>query len=129
MKKWIRTIRGKKPTKQRNQPEWPPVDLGKEIESIRNSESDTDIGLGRKIHGFPFHEFELCVDRDITGMYRLVVYQGTERKYSFSIRCKHRDYTALRSGFEEIVKFLEGNRRIADLPKQENLKGFYFGST
>ena len=39
------------------------------------------------------------------------------------------DYAALLSSFEEIIRFLKGNRHIANLPNEEKLKGFYFGST
>ena len=42
--------------------------------------------------------------------YRVTVNQGTERRYSFTILCSPGDYDALRSGYEAITVFLDGDR-------------------
>ena len=105
----------------------PIVDIKAQIETIKIIEKENTIDLGKRIHQFEYLDFDLRLDRDITGMYRLVVFEGKNRRFSFSIRCKHKDYDSLRVSFEEIVRFLNGDRRIIDLPKHDRLRGHYFG--
>jgi hypothetical protein len=127
MKKHFKSLRNRFSRRTTPATEGPLLDTGAEIEVIKRIEAAQDPGLGRVIHHFPYLEFDLWLDRDITGTYRVVVYQGKKRRYSFSIQCGHKDYEALRNGFEEIICFLGGNRRIVDLPKNKHLKGHYFG--
>jgi len=107
--------------------DWPEVDLEVQIKAIEKSETEHEQGLGVLIHAFEFHEYELRLDRDITGMYRVVAMEGRERRYSFSLRCAHRDYEGLYSILDEITVYLSGERRIAGLPNSELLKGHYYG--
>jgi hypothetical protein len=108
------------------EPEWPPLNIPAQIEAIRQVEAKGDPGLGRCYHHFEFHEFDLRLDRDITNTYRLIVNQGRDRRYSFSIYCQPGDYTSLQKAFEEIIHFLEGDRRFADIPRRQDLKGHFF---
>ncbi len=127
MNTFLQRMRKGSRQKGRKEHEWPPVDIEAQIEAIRNIESDEDIGLGRRIHCFACREYELSLDRDIMGTYRVIAYQGKERRYSFTVTCPHKDYEALRNAFEEIVRYLGGDRRLADLPRHERMKGHYFG--
>ena len=61
---------------KRRPDDYPPTDLAVEIATIERIEKEQEIGLGRRIHVFSFQELELQLDRDITGMYRLVALQG-----------------------------------------------------
>ena len=127
MKKLFK-IRNRSSLSDLDKTQWPAVDIDAQIEAMRNAEADQNIDLGRRIHYFPYRQFELHLDRDITGMYRVIANVGNERRYSFSITCQYGDYEALRTAYEEIFNYLKSNRRIADLPNNERLKGHYFGS-
>ena len=105
----------------------PSVNIDAHIAIIKRHEAEHGSELGRLIHGFEYGDFTLRLDRDVTGMYRVVVYLGQDRWYSFSIRCDHRDYEALHSAYDDIIAFLSGDRRLAELPNSEGLKGHYFG--
>jgi hypothetical protein len=127
MNTFLQRIRKRSRQKKRKEHEWPLVNIEAQIEAIRKIEADEDIGLGRRIHCFACREFELSLDRDIMGTYRVIAYQGKERRYSFSVTCPHKDYEALQAAFEEIVQYLSGDHRLADLPNNEGMKGHYFG--
>jgi len=103
--------------------------LDAEIEAIEEREASHEIGLGKRIHEFRFLELDLRLDRDVLGRYRVTVNQGTERRYSFTILCSPGDYDALRSGYEAITVFLDGDRNPADLPQTDWLKGHFYGFT
>ena len=105
----------------------PPVDLGVEIDAIRRAESAGAIDLGKRIHGFRHQGLELRLDRDVLGLYRVTVNEGKERRYSFTIVCDPGDYEALRAGYEEITTFLDGDRRLVNMPRHDRVKGHYYG--
>ena len=128
MKKPFQHFRERFSRRNKIEPDWPEVDIGTQIEAIKHAEADESIGLGRRIHSFSYHEFELRLDRDITGTYRVIANMGNERRYSFAVKCPHKDYKVLRAAFEEITEYLNSDRRIADLPDNERLKGYFFGS-
>ena len=104
-----------------------PIDLTAEIDRIRRVEATEEIGLGKRIHCFRHQGLELRLDRDMLGMYRVTVNEGRERRYSFTVVCAPGDYDTLRSGYEEITAFLDGDRRLANLPHHDRLKGHYYG--
>ena len=128
MKKFIKKIKTSPRVKKQAGENWPPLNIEAQIAIIKSIEAEQDIGLGKRIHQFSFREFELRLDRDVTGTYRLIANEGNERKYSFSIRCTRGNYQALMTSFQEIIAYLSGDRRIADLPSHELLKGHYYGS-
>lgn len=117
---------GKKKKKESEQIDWPVVDLDAQIKTIRSVEDETEVELGKKIHQFDYHEFELRLDRDVTGTYRICANQGPERRFSFSVKTPHRDYKGLRDALELITEFLNGERRIAQLPNNDIVKGHFF---
>ena len=127
MKKFFKKIQTSPRVKKRAGENWPPLDVEAQIAIIKSIEADQDIGLGKRIHQFSFREFELRLDRDVTGTYRLVANEGNERRYSFSIRCKKGNYQVLLTSFQEIINYLSGDRRFANLPNHEQLKGHYYG--
>lgn len=101
--------------------------LDAEIRTIERLEATHDVVLGKRIHEFRFQELDVRLDRDVLGLYRVTVNQGTERRYSFTIVCNPGDYDALRSGYEAITAFLDGDRHLADLPNTDWLKGHFYG--
>lgn len=104
------------------------INIDAEIELIKSIETKHKTEPGRRIHVFGYLELELSLDLEITNTYRLVVFDGQEKKYSFSIQCKPGEYDKLKSGLEQATTYLAGERRIANLPKNNLLKGHYFGS-
>jgi len=128
MKKLFNNLKKMSSRRERKEVEWPVVDLDEQIEKIKTIEADADPGLGKRVHYFDFRQFELRLDRDCMGLYRIIANVGNERRYSFSIRCSHKDYEILRSCFEEITEYLSGDRRMADLPNHERMKGHFFGT-
>ncbi|MFQ5569644.1 MAG: hypothetical protein ACE5G0_08205 [Rhodothermales bacterium] len=105
----------------------PAVDISTEIEAVRRAEADRDLDPGKRIHGFRYRGLELRLDRDVTGMYRVTVNEGRERRYSFTIVCEQGDYEALHAGYDEITHFLDGDRRVVNMPNHARLKGHYYG--
>lgn len=105
----------------------PSIDLTAEIDRIRHVEAAEEIDLGKRIHCFRHAGLELRLDRDVLGMYRVTVNEGKERRYSFTIVCAPGDYDTLRTSYEEITAFLDGDRRLANLPRHDRLKGHYYG--
>ncbi|MCK5147313.1 hypothetical protein KAR48_11190 [bacterium] len=124
MAKWFKRLFGKA---EAEPVDWPAVDLDMQIAAIKIAEAENDSGLGILIHEFEFHEYELRLDRDITGMYRVVAMEGRERRYSFSLHCDHKDLAALRELFGMIADYLSGERHIGELPNTEMLKGHFYG--
>lgn len=105
----------------------PDIDIERVLSQIQKKEEVTDIEPGRKIHSFHFSLLEIRTDRDITGHYRVTVWQGKERQYSFTIFAKEGEYPKLRDAFTEINTFLKGDQKITSLPKNDVLKGFFYG--
>ena len=93
---------------------------------MQEVEAEQKIGLGRPIHSFSYEGLELRLDRDMTGQYRVTVNEGRERRYSFTLHSAPHDYEALQAGYEEIIAFLDGTRRIGTLPDHERLKGHFY---
>jgi len=111
------------------QPEEPQeqLDIPELIKHIRKKESESDIPLGRRIHSFHYKYFDFYVDREITKHYRVTVYQGRERKYSFTVFAKQGNYDILAQAFERIIDFIDGDQNLSDLPEDDVLKGFFYG--
>ena len=128
MKKFYQYVRKLFSRPEHNEQHMQDININAQIETVKLKETEDNIEPGRRIHYFPYLEFELQLDRDIIGLYRLVVNEGQNRRYSFTINCKQRDYESLRSAFEEIIQFLDGDRRIANLPNHDRLEGHYYGS-
>lgn len=97
------------------------------IDQIKVREKSNDIPLGRRIHTFNYKDVDLSLDRDISKNYRVTVYQGRERIYSFSIFANQGNYDILENGYIRIINFLDGERKVSDLPEDENIKGFFYG--
>lgn len=117
----------KKKKAQKKEDKKPEINIPSQIDKIREIEKESGSDLGRLIHAFEYGDFVLRLDRDVTGMYRVMVTVGQERWYSFSIRSQHKDYEALQKAYEQIASFLSGERRLAEMPNHEKLKGHYFG--
>ncbi len=111
-------------------PDKPPedtVDVPAIIDEIKEAESNRSIPLGRRIHKLSYRGLDLFLDRDITKNYRVTVYQGRERIYSFSVFANQGNYDILEKGYVRIINFLDGERKVSDLPEDENIKGFFYG--
>ncbi|MDZ7772586.1 MAG: hypothetical protein U5K31_07595 [Balneolaceae bacterium] len=104
----------------------PELDLPSLIGEIRQRESG-GIERGRRIHQFTYGIFEVRLDRDITGHYRVTVYNGRERVYSFTVKAEEGQYEELQTGYRSIINFLDGERRLSELPDSPNLKGHFYG--
>jgi hypothetical protein len=106
----------------------PAFDLDTELTLIEQAEAGRVIPTGRLIHQFAYQGLDLRLDRDMTGMYRITVNEGGHRLYSFTVVCPHEDYRTLRSGYDEIIRFLSGTRAISELPNHEHVRGHYYGA-
>lgn len=104
-----------------------PVYVPAIIDEIKEAEFNKNIPLGRRIHKLNYRDLDLFLDRDITKNYRVTVYQGRERLYSFSIFANQGNYDILEKGYTRIIKYLDGERKVSDLPEDENIKGFFYG--
>ncbi|MGN8224684.1 hypothetical protein [Gracilimonas sp. BCB1] len=97
------------------------------INKIKKAEESQDIQPGRKIYAFDYDLFELRLDRDITNQYRVTIFKGNDRIYSFTVFAKKGELEKLRNAYPHIIDFLKGEQKIATLPDSDLLKGFYFG--
>jgi hypothetical protein len=97
------------------------------ISQIKKRESSEDIQPGKKIHEIEYHLFSIRLDRDITKNYRITVFLGNERIYSFTVFAKKNGFDKLEEAYKQVIAFLKGERHIAQLPDSDLLKGFYFG--
>lgn len=102
-------------------------DTERVIAQIKERETKLDIPLGRRIHSSSHLNFDLYLDRDITKNYRITVFLGRDRIYSFSVFAHEGDYAILEEGYTQVINFLEGDRAIKDLPENETVKGFFYG--
>ncbi len=99
------------------------------INQIKKTEEAQDIQPGKKIHAFDYDFFELRLDRDITNQYRITVFKGNNRIYSFSVFVTKQEVQELDEAYRIIISFLKENRSLADLPHNNLLKGFYYGNS
>jgi hypothetical protein len=104
------------------------VDVQTHIETIGRILKEKKPPLGQCFFSLEFSPYELFLDRDITGAFRFIVNEGPKKRFSFTVRCAPDDTETLRSGFQEILEYLSGPRRVAELPRKEYLKGYYFGT-
>jgi hypothetical protein len=99
------------------------------INKIKKTEESLDIQPGRKIHAFDYGLFELRLDRDITNQYRITVFRGSDRVYSFTVFITKQEVQKLDTAYRDVISFLKVNPGIAHLPDNDLLKGFYFGNS
>jgi hypothetical protein len=106
----------------------PQVDVSVIVREIKKREESAEVPLGKRIYSTEYQGFEVRLDRDITKNYRVTVYQGRERTYSFTVFGKQGDYDVLKDAFTVIFDFLNGDRGVSQLPDNEKLKGFHYGA-
>ncbi|MDX1585751.1 MAG: hypothetical protein R3222_03370 [Balneolaceae bacterium] len=104
------------------------INIPSVIDRIKKKETVKEIPLGRRIHTLHYGDLDLFLDRDITENYRVTVYRGRERIYSFSIFADQGDYETLKEGFENIIEFLNGGSKVNELPDNAKIKGFFYGN-
>lgn len=103
------------------------VDISQIIRQIKDREAKQEIPLGRRIYVFSYDDLQLSLDRDITENYRVTVTRGRERIYSFSIFANRGEYEILEEGYNQIIEYLDSDRKVSSLPENENIKGFFYG--
>ncbi|MTI87898.1 MAG: hypothetical protein FH748_08020 [Balneolaceae bacterium] len=111
----------------KNQEPAPKTDIPKIITQIETKEQARDIPLGRKIHDFDYGMLSVRLDRDITKSYRITVWQGKERLYSFTVQTNQGNYKQLQQAYNIIINFLNGDQNLSHLPDNDLVKGFYYG--
>lgn len=119
IKKWLKN--GSASDRQKEE-----LDLGSLMSEIRERES-SGVDLGRRIYQFTYGIFEVRLDRDITEHYRVTVFNGRERVYSFTVMAKEGEYEELRESYRTIIDFLDGERKPSELPDTGRLKGHFYG--
>ncbi len=98
------------------------------IDQIKKRENSEEIAPGKKIHEFDCTNFTLRLDRDITKNYRIMVFLGNERLYSFTVFATKNEFKKLERAYRTVLSFLKEDQKISDLPDSELMKGFYFGN-
>lgn len=93
----------------------------------REGEAGSDIPLGKRIHSFHHRNYLVALDRDISKNYRVTVYQGRERIYSFTLFANQGNYDILEQAYGRIIGFLDSEQKLSNLPDNEILKGFFYG--
>ncbi|MEQ8523795.1 hypothetical protein [Gracilimonas sp.] len=110
-------------------PELPPEpDFASIIKQIKKQEDTEELQPGKKIHEFEYHLFSIRLDRDITKNYRITVFQGNERIYSFTVFVEKKELEKLDKAYQHVISFLMGDQSISSLPDNDLIKGFYFGN-
>ena len=95
--------------------------------AVLRAEEEREIAPGKVVHRLNYAGLDLRLDRDMLGDYRVTVNEGAKRLYSFTLRGAAGDADALREAYAEIFRFLEGDRRVADLPRTDHLTGHFYG--
>lgn len=103
------------------------LDVALVMSEIKEKEKNGAIPLGQRIHAFNHASLEFSLDREITKNYRLTVFAGKERVFSFTIFAQQGNYEVLEEAINQAVAFIDGDRKIAGLPKNDVLKGFFYG--
>lgn len=98
------------------------------INQIKKREATHDIAPGKKIHEFDYALYTLRLDRDITKNYRITVFQGNERIYSFTVFTTKGEIDKLDGAYRKVIGFLNSEQLLKNLPDSDLLKGFYFGN-
>lgn len=98
------------------------------INQIKKRETTHDIAPGKKIHEFDYALYTLRLDRDITKNYRITVFRGNERIYSFTVFTTKGEIDKLDGAYRKVIGFLNSEQLLKNLPDSDLLKGFYFGN-
>lgn len=98
------------------------------IANIRKRENAEEIAPGKKIHEFDYALYTLRLDRDIAKNYRITVFQGNERIYSFTVFDNQSNRDILEMAYRKVIQFLKSDQSIKNLPQSDILKGYYFGN-
>lgn len=104
-----------------------PANIPAIIDQIKAREAGSDIPLGKRIHSFHHRNYLIALDRDISKNYRVTVYLGRERIYSFSLFANQGNYDILEQAYIRIIDFLDGEQKLSHLPDNDMLKGFFYG--
>lgn len=97
------------------------------VSQVNARQQKGTLETGRRFHQFHYQGLDLFLDLDITRTYRITVYRGKERIYSFSVYCQPWEDEKLKKAYQRIITFLDGSRNPGELPDDERLKGFYYG--
>lgn len=120
LQKWIRPTASDKLSAEK-------MDLQQVMGHIRTAEERRPPEPGRRIHQFSWMELEVRVDLDITRQYRITIFRGTDRCYSFTVYAKAGEYDSLENALYSIEEFLMSDQNISRLPDNKMIKGYYFG--
>lgn len=101
------------------------VDIQQIVQSIRKQEQQ-DIATGRKLLRIDYQQFDLLVDREFTGRYRISVFQGQHKVYGFTINEKEIDNQQFEAAWDDILIFLE-QPSPTQLPQSDLLTTHFFG--
>lgn len=103
------------------------LDLDWVMAEVKKKEAGGEIPLGQRIFSFDYASLLYSLDREITKNYRLTIYNGEERLFSFTIFAQLGNYEILRQALEQSIAFMDSERKIANLPKNDILIGFFYG--
>lgn len=103
------------------------IDIEAIIEKIRTREQD-ELATGRKIVRFDYRSFEIILDREFTGRYRISVFQGQHKCYGFAIQKKELTDEEFKHIWERVIGFLGHSPSPARLPEHELWKAHFFGN-
>ncbi len=101
------------------------LDTGQIVQSIREQEQQ-DEAIGRKILSLDYQQFELLVDREFTGRYRISAFKGQHKIYGFTVSEKEISDQQFKTVWNDILKFLD-HPSPNKLPESEQLSAHFFG--
>jgi hypothetical protein len=125
---WLRSLLGITNASTEAEPAANNVDCQQIVGNIRSKER-SEIPVGRKIYDLSFKEFEILLDREFTGHYRISVFQNQHKIYGFTVSEKEISDDEFVVVWEIIIDFLSNNPSPKQLPDHDLMNSHFFGST
>lgn len=102
------------------------VDCQKIVATIRRRERQ-EIPVGRKIYDLQFKQFDLVLDREFTGHYRISVFQDHHKVYGFTISDKEISDENFAKVWKMVTQFLGNTPSPKHLPEHQLMQSHFFG--
>ena len=122
----LKSLLGIRPTPNGDSDPADSIDCQQMVANIRRRERD-EIPVGRKIYDLQFGQFDVTLDREFSGHYRISVFQDHHKIYGFTINDKEISDENFVKVWEIVTKFLGKNPSPKHLPDHQLMKSHFFG--
>lgn len=103
------------------------VDTEKIVREIRLAE-EQEISTGKRIYAIDYMHYNLILDREFTGNYRISVFTGNHKIYGFSITEEDITDKQFATIWDKVIAFLKDDPSPQTMPDDKFLKTHFFGN-